>query len=76
MHGSIKVMKNTTKTRDSRVITLTIGSIIFAWLTLLTVYAIDGRNQQLQQAKADSEAIYKLMVDNGIQQEQIDELRK
>lgn len=68
-------MRSKTRTPNNLQLQLIIGSVILAWLILLTAYVIDSRNQQMQQAKTDGEAIYKLMVENGIQQEKIDGLK-
>lgn len=69
-------MKTTKAVRSSSALYIIFLSIIFLWLALLTKYAIDSRDIQQIQAKNDSEAIYKLMLENAKQQEKIDELSK
>lgn len=55
--------------------TLLFRFLIVGWLALLSWFSVWAWNQHMWQAKADSEAIYHLMVENGKQQFEIDELK-
>lgn len=69
-------MKDTKKNKqlqaDQKIILF--GSIIMVWLLLLTLFTVWAWDQHMWQAEVDSDAIYKLMVENTNQQNAIDKL--
>ena len=67
-------MKKNKQLQDNGKLIIIFGSIIFAWLFLLTIFSIWAWNQHIWQAGVDNDAIYKLMVENANQQNALDNL--
>jgi hypothetical protein len=69
-------MKKNQKTQNNQrnVIFSILGTLVVAWLIVLTIAIAWFWNQHMWQAKVHSDSIYQLMVENGKQQAIIDEL--
>lgn len=69
-------MKKNQKTQNNQrnVIFSILGTLVVAWLIVLTLAIGWLWNQHMWQAEVHSESIYQVMVENGKQQAIIDEL--
>jgi hypothetical protein len=64
------------KTQTIKPIFIAFGSLVIAWLILLTSFTVWAWNIHLWQTRVDNDAIYNLAVDNAKQQNVIDKLQK
>jgi len=68
-------MKSIKNLQKNQKIFILFGTVVLVWLVLLTVFAIWAWEIHIWQARVDSESIFRLMVENGEQQIEIDALK-